>query len=803
MGLFRLSEKGFGLIETIVALGVSAALLGGASYLALENFKADKKEEAMYWLQQRRSEILYSIQSENGWKKIIENNGNFACLYKVKESIVSITGPVTQDSAEKCLEFQKPQALLLQVGSELLDGSNPKLGISPKGNFCYEFDPKEGNPGCPVGLQVSWQMICGDAAKCFDAQPKVDVKFHYKSAKDTQLNLSSYNITYFKDSRMQNLADVCASLGGDFSTGTCVFNNMGCDTHIVDLHPMLLGYDSNGEILCGFPQLPACASNEVITGFLPNGNRICSPKCLAQPINCEGNWGACKSGKETFYVSVPAQNGGTACSFTDGDTRSCVSPPGNECAVDYCHGRFKYRCERKADGSSIITFGPGASCSTTDDGANPCAFAGCVNNQDCVGSWGTCDTVTNKETYSILTPQAGSGAACAFNAGDTRSCGSVDCVGSWGACNTVTNLETYTVITPASGGGAACEAASGDTRSCGSTCIKCPAGWTLSAGSCVKDADQVLDTTLLLSITGSSSTLQNDGYLCSDPVGQCTTGSTFICGCTGAKSNCRMDPLMPDPYSASCPKKPTCLVGTYNSTLNKCVQICTGGPNVNCVGQWSTCNTTTKLETFVISTPQQGMGLSCGNNDGDTRFCGTCSSCPAGWTISGSKCVKDAQMWGLNCTTGTPGPEFFATWNGGSYANFSGTCENGSSSPIPYCIIEDPGNIACIWPFTDSGWCMLPTTCKALTTPTCAQGTLNTSTGKCERACGSGGGGPPIVTLNDCSCYTNDCGITASWYDSAGPMGSKGCYYEGFKDGAMCVMGGSPDTYQYAGGSCP
>lgn len=259
-------NSGMSLMEVMIAVAISSVVVGGATYIAIEGFKADQKEESIYWLQQRRAEILYAIQSENGWNQIQSLNPNIKC------------GDPDQSSAA-CVPFQTPQNLVLRVGNQTLNGGQTGTGIDAKGNFCTSFQP-DGGSSCSVGLDLKWQMVCG-SANCVDAQPLITVRFQHASGQQQKLNLSSYDIRFYKDPKQQSYSEVCASLGGTMSGVTCTFTQAECDPSNASgagaTYP--LGFDAEGKVICGRPQLSQCSSAEVVTGFKSSGDVICSPRC--------------------------------------------------------------------------------------------------------------------------------------------------------------------------------------------------------------------------------------------------------------------------------------------------------------------------------------------------------------------------------------------------------------------------------------------------------------------------------------------------------------------------------------------
>ena len=173
------------------------------------------------------------------------------------------------------------------------------------------------------------------------------------------------------------------------------------------------------------------------------------------PVNCVGSWAGCSvtcgEGVDTFKITTPAANGGTACTENDGATRKCVQPPcGVDCVGDWVKG------------------------TTTDaDGWGACSA--------------TCGTGTQTRKYKVSTVQVGSGKTCPYPDGrtETRQCPGlspcptpVDCVGNFSAwtgcdvgCGGGSQSRTYTITTAAANGGKACPYVTGykETQRCNET----------------------------------------------------------------------------------------------------------------------------------------------------------------------------------------------------------------------------------------------------------------------------------------------------------------------------------------------
>lgn len=96
--------------------------------------------------------------------------------------------------------------------------------------------------------------------------------------------------------------------------------------------------------------------------------------------------------------------------------------------------------------------------------------------KNCEGNWSPCTASCGggTETYTVTGIKNVYGENCPFNNGDTRACNSgacvpnINCVGAWGACSVACGggTQTYTITTPQSGTGSSCSSTNGATQAC-------------------------------------------------------------------------------------------------------------------------------------------------------------------------------------------------------------------------------------------------------------------------------------------------------------------------------------------------
>ena len=160
------------------------------------------------------------------------------------------------------------------------------------------------------------------------------------------------------------------------------------------------------------------------------------PAC---PVDCEGKWseceGDCGTGTRTFHIDVPARNGGIACDYAGGFTEDCEL---ESCAAD-CRGEWG-PCEGGCGGiigvKTYTVTSPaepgGAACEFEDGEIVECQTDPCPI--DCRGEWvndcfGVC-SVDNVETFTILVEARWGGEECEYEDGETLACTDGGCLNS-------------------------------------------------------------------------------------------------------------------------------------------------------------------------------------------------------------------------------------------------------------------------------------------------------------------------------------------------------------------------------------
>jgi prepilin-type N-terminal cleavage/methylation domain-containing protein len=234
-----LNQRGFSLVEVIVAAGISTVVVLGASSLFIDSAKIESAQERQFWIAARRMEFQNHIRSQAGWNSVLASNTNMACF----------------TNGTSCAAFTTTQPLSLTLDGTVLNGASNNTGMMNKGDFCNSFDPDNGNSACPVGIKLEWVAL---------------------------QELKSYDLVIFKDPKLESLNEVCTAMGGVLVGTTCTRPAAACDpSNALGAGATFpLGFDNLGAVICGQPNPGSCAASDVATGFDGAGAIRCGPACL-------------------------------------------------------------------------------------------------------------------------------------------------------------------------------------------------------------------------------------------------------------------------------------------------------------------------------------------------------------------------------------------------------------------------------------------------------------------------------------------------------------------------------------------
>lgn len=264
-----LNNRGLSLLEMMVATAVTSMVVLGSATLLEKSKKMENKDMLLFWISTSRIEIQNILKSQSDWQITQNINPSMQCLSTANTS---------------CAAFVDPQPLRIQIASDppaaplILDGATSTWGIGRNGGYCNQFDAVNGNASCPIGIRLSWKVIC-DNPQCEHAQPQMDVQFQIKEPGQPLENLRSFDLRVYKDPRLETLSEVCTAMGGTLNGSQCeniAPLNSTCDPANSSFP---IGFNADGIVICGNPNPGTCANGWVATGFAASGEILCTPAC--------------------------------------------------------------------------------------------------------------------------------------------------------------------------------------------------------------------------------------------------------------------------------------------------------------------------------------------------------------------------------------------------------------------------------------------------------------------------------------------------------------------------------------------
>jgi prepilin-type N-terminal cleavage/methylation domain-containing protein len=375
------NAKGFTLVEIIIAVG----LMAGLSMVAMQMMKTQTTSSASISAKMDEMEIKRNI--------ILTLQDSIAC--KTTFAQKNIGQDLTAIKSSKGAD-------LFSVGSNF--GSNKVKITSMKTQDLNTF----------IGTLRDVELVIRTTKSVMGKETQAEFKVRLKVV---ALGASSPITDCYSDADTLIIGatiETCKSLGGiwDAATITCALpdyvsksgdtmtgalaiasGNLDVNAGAVNISGNIT---TNGDVKisagkqvcvggnCRDFSAKNCQPDHMMTGIKANGDLECASIPVISANDCHGSWGACSltcgTGEQTFVITSPATNGGAACAFSNGATRSCNTQA-------------------------------------------------CVANVNCSGSWGACSKTCGggMQTFSITTPAEGNGAQCSTSHGAAQACNTNNC----------------------------------------------------------------------------------------------------------------------------------------------------------------------------------------------------------------------------------------------------------------------------------------------------------------------------------------------------------------------------------------
>ncbi|MFZ4404659.1 MAG: PilW family protein [Pseudobdellovibrionaceae bacterium] len=265
------NNKGFSLIETMIAATMTAVVVGGTMsyYISLQN--RNVQNNIITELDSFNRELKANITNPVAWDNTRSNNTEFDCY-----------------STNSCNTDLKKFEVFDKFSRSFYDAKSTNKGIALNGIACDTFNAALDSADCPVSLDLTWRVICDGSydakilgSKC--AEPLVEVEAKYKKnqlASIANLNFNKLNFKYVvsMSSMLSVPAFVCKNHQGQIDkNGNCEvpMYSMDCSGQPGTMFQGIeVGADGAPKPKCEqFIQADSktCPAGEAVTGYSSAG----------------------------------------------------------------------------------------------------------------------------------------------------------------------------------------------------------------------------------------------------------------------------------------------------------------------------------------------------------------------------------------------------------------------------------------------------------------------------------------------------------------------------------------------------
>ncbi|MGZ3774503.1 MAG: hypothetical protein ACXVCY_11860 [Pseudobdellovibrionaceae bacterium] len=168
------SQRGFSVVETIVAAAILGTVTLGISTLFADLMRTQKSTEIDYALQGLADQLKSIISSQSSWDVSKQNNSSMSCARTLPASC-----PMGWNSSI---------SLYNSEGKLFIDANNPQQGFKADGSVCNYY----GTGDCVFKASLNWKIKCSNSDNCKYPDEQIDLTFNY-SGRDN-LNISKYAI---------------------------------------------------------------------------------------------------------------------------------------------------------------------------------------------------------------------------------------------------------------------------------------------------------------------------------------------------------------------------------------------------------------------------------------------------------------------------------------------------------------------------------------------------------------------------------------------------------------------------------
>lgn len=203
------SERGYSLVETLVASAIAVFIAVGGASLVMEASKYQAELSARAALEGVRQNILANLANEKAWRRTIQKNSLMQCLAR---NAYCTTNGQQNGAAIANMNFDLYEADSVPPSNPpkeaIVKTSDPSAGFTINGASCSGFSAA-GNDACPFQYRMTWSAVC-PPGNCLAPQIKVNATLTYRpsttSSQKMNIDVSRYSISnyYLNNLSIQN-----------------------------------------------------------------------------------------------------------------------------------------------------------------------------------------------------------------------------------------------------------------------------------------------------------------------------------------------------------------------------------------------------------------------------------------------------------------------------------------------------------------------------------------------------------------------------------------------------------------------
>lgn len=185
-----LKQKGFSIIETLMAIGISSVVLLSMTDTLITTVKYSKFVDSSQQAQILKDEFKEVLTNECAIDNTIRDplNISMECLR----------------AGADCTSFSGSMNLRDNANNLIVDSFTSTAGFNYAGNPCNGFDEVNGNNECPFRWRFNWKPFCLEGSSCENPMIEITSTLEHKPLNNDQLtqifNFDKYSIKTLKRS---------------------------------------------------------------------------------------------------------------------------------------------------------------------------------------------------------------------------------------------------------------------------------------------------------------------------------------------------------------------------------------------------------------------------------------------------------------------------------------------------------------------------------------------------------------------------------------------------------------------------